>query len=281
MALKFLESGTDATSDLVSWSGGISGGCASSTAQQHTGPRSLLCDTGGGAVSAIANSATGLLADAGRRISGWFHFSGTPAALGTILNLVQSGGTSVGNIGLNTSRQLELGLPSVHQGTGATPTVLTAGTWYRLSVSYVITNTTTFEFRVYLNGNLEISKANDETLVNVTTSILRVQSQGSLGANFKVYWDDIYVDDTADLTDPGDIRVTSKRPNANGSVNTFDTTTSTTNSGYGTGNSIYMNERPLATTGARRQNGTGTPPRSRAPKPRVTPGRCCQRRLQR
>jgi hypothetical protein len=60
--------------------------------------------------------------------------------------------------------------------------------------------------------------------------------------------DDIYIDNGSDLTDPGDIHVTNKRPNANGASNQFTTQIGSGGSGYGSGHSPQVNEQPLSTT---------------------------------
>ncbi len=58
----------------------------------------------------------------------------------------------------------------------------------------------------------------------------------------------MYVDSGSNLKDPGNIWVTAKRPNANGTANNFSTQVGSGGSGYGTGHSPQVNERPLSTT---------------------------------
>ncbi len=256
--LVWCEAGTDATNDTSHYSS-TSGTVASATDQVYTGPNSLKLSTGSPAVAAQAIR-TLVLADAGRRISFRVRFDATPAAGGAIINLTQAGGSNVFNLVLTTGQKLTLTPVGATAVTGAT--VLATNTWYRITIAYTITNTTTFRFDVFINGLIEGS-ATAGTLTNVTSSTFRCTAAATFGTNVNVWFDDIYIDDGTDYADPGTIdpfclRVTAKRPNANGSTVTFDTTTTTTNSGYGTGNSIYLNQRPLLTTGARRQNATGT-----------------------
>ena len=61
-------------------------------------------------------------------------------------------------------------------------------------------------------------------------------------------YSDHYIDNSNALTDPGNIWVTAKRPNANGTTNDFVTQIGIAGSGYGTGHSPQVNERALSTT---------------------------------
>ncbi len=68
------------------------------------------------------------------------------------------------------------------------------------------------------------------------------------GANKFLNFQHVYIDDVNDLTAPGDIRITAKRPNANGTLIEFTTQIGAGGSGYGSGHSPQVNERPLSTT---------------------------------
>ncbi len=249
----WMEPGTEATYDTSFYSS-VSGTVVSATDQAYTGTHAVKLSTGSPAVAAQALR-TVVLSDAGRRISFRVRFDTTPAAGGALINLTQAGGNNVFNLVLTTGLKLTLTPVGATAVTGAT--VLATNTWYRITISYTITNTTTYRFDVFINGAYEAT-VNAGTLTNVTSSTFRCTAAATFGANVNVWFDDIYIDDGSDYSDPGNIIVTPKLPNANGTSVTFDTTTTTTNSGYGTGNSIYLNQRPLLTTGARRQNGVGT-----------------------
>src|SRR6185436_9856514 len=69
---------------------------------------------------------------------------------------------------------------------------------------------------------------------------------------------DHYVDSSASLTDTGNIWVTAKRPNANGTTNGFTTQIGSGGSGYGTGHSPQVNERVLSTTNGWSMVGAGS-----------------------
>jgi hypothetical protein len=82
----------------------------------------------------------------------------------------------------------------------------------------------------------------------LSNSRFNVIADAAFGANFVAYFSDIYVDNSTALTDPGDIRVTAKRPNANGTTNGWLVQIGSGGSGYGTGHSPQVNERALSTT---------------------------------
>ncbi|WP_323162301.1 hypothetical protein, partial [Pseudomonas fluorescens] len=65
------------------------------------------------------------------------------------------------------------------------------------------------------------------------------------------------VDDSSALTDPGNIWVAAKRPNANGTTNGFTTQIGSGGSGYGSGHSPQVNERALSTTNGWSMVGAG------------------------
>lgn len=256
MTTTFIESGTDATQDLSFYSSTVNT-VASATDQAHTGPRSLKCSSGAGNSFADAFR-TGVLADAGRRISMWFRFDSTPSANCTFLAVRQSDVTTV-----VTAVRLTNGLVLTIEPTGATfvtgTTVLAANTWYRISLSYYITNSTTFQFKVYINGVLELT-ANAGTLTNVTSDAFNVRI-GAQGANRNHWFDDIYVDDGASSgsqPDTGNILVTAKRPLSNGTTNGYTTQIGAGGSGYGTGHAPQVNEQPLSATNGWAMVGAGS-----------------------
>ena len=248
--LIWMESGSDATGDL-SFYASTSGTVASATDQAYTGARSIKLSSGSPAVAAIAISPLGVLADAGRRISFRMRYD---VSMGSnpFFTIRDASNNSVFQLNLTTgsNRILQIIPTGATTVSGTTPNPL--DTWARYVVAYTITNTTTFRFDIYINGVFEAS-ATAGTMTRVGSNNVRLISNAV--TNLNCWFDDLSIDDGTDYADPGDIRVTNKRPNANGSLATFDTTTSTTNSGYGTGNSIYINEQPLVTTGARRHNG--------------------------
>jgi hypothetical protein len=204
----------------------------SDSTQSKTGPRSLKCDSGAANDQAyIAKDS--ILADAGRRISAYVRFDAAPSSNATIISLI---GPSSVNLQLNTLRKLVL------LGTTGSAT-LSTNTWYRIAFSYTITNTTTNEFRVFVNGTQDISVSN-ATLGGTGVVNLGLGWVSAPGASKVIWVDDVYVDDSTALTDPGDLRVTAKRPNAE-NTNSFDTAI-----GAARGSTDYnnVNERPVSLT---------------------------------
>lgn len=163
------------------------------------------------------------LADAGRRISMRTRFSAFPATNSGILRLLQGTATAA-EVRLNSSGNLLLyagASGGVLQATGTT--VLSTSTWYRISLAYTITNASVSEWRVYLDGVLELTASNPASQVTGTNN-LRIGWTGTTpGSGRLMYHQDLYIDDDTSLTDPGDIRVTNKRPTGTGSNNAFDT----------------------------------------------------------
>lgn len=244
-ATKYLESGTDATRGLEFYTS-TSGTVASATDQSHTGPRAIKLSTGSPATAATAQI-NAVLADAGRRTNVWFRcdtWGGTPH----ILRFNDTSGNNI--IAIQRLNSGATGALSIVPG-GATTvngtTVVTTNTWNRLTVSYTITNTTTFQIRMYLNGVLEAT-ATAGTLTRTGTSALVLVAGSTLGANANCWFDDLYVDDGTDYADPGNILVTAKRPTANGTLNQFTTQVGAGGSGYGSGHAQQVNEQPLSTT---------------------------------
>ncbi len=204
MAITFVDPGTDDTHDLSRYSD-TQLSVSSATDQAHTGGRSVKCSTGSPAVTSFAQKRT-VLADTGSRVSWWYRFDSLPSANSNIFATEDSAiSLSPFQIQLRTTGVLSLVIPSV--GTTNGTTVLSANTWYRICVSYYITNTTTFRFRVYINGASEID-VSAGTLTVTGTSAVRFVMNSGFGINKNSWYDDIYVDDGASSSsqpDTGDI----------------------------------------------------------------------------
>lgn len=256
MATTFLESGTDATQD-TSFFASTAGSPTSATDQVHTGKRSLkLSIAGGGFASAI--SPNGVCPAAGTRMSLWFRTSRLPAS-GTyqFMEASTNGGASdvialrlgsTGKIDIDTGGGTVLGAGTI---------AISANTWTRVCLAFTITNTTTFTARLFINGVLAASAVNSGTLLSAASSVLALSIFDPTNA-VSLWYDDIYIDDSSSLTDTGDIRVTAKRPNANGTTNGFSTQIGAGGSGYGTGHSPQVNEQPLSVTNGWSMIGAGS-----------------------
>ena len=140
-------------------------------------------------------------------------------------------------------------------------TVLSANTWYRISVSYYVQNLTTFTFKVYVNGVLDsTANAGTMSLGGQTNFYFRISVSGGI-TNANNYYDNVYVAtggaSTSSQPDTGNILVTAKRPKANGTTNGF-TTHGSPSGGTGTGHAPYVSERPLDTSAYVSVNASGS-----------------------
>ncbi len=223
----FMEAGTDATNDTTFYT---TTGTAptSSTTQFHGSPRSLKINAGslGGVIK------SGILADAGRRISMWVYSEASVSQ--PLFRIQQPGGNSEATVSIwsDDTVKFTYGLSNTQVAGSNT---ITSGAWHQVVMAYKITSTTVNEFRIYVDGNLEISLTNITLSSTVYTDLVigHPNSAGGAGAQ---YIDDVYVDDSNALTYPGDIRVTAKLPTTVSS-NAWDTT-------GGTG---AVNERGIGT----------------------------------
>lgn len=249
MNITFLESGSDATQDLSFWTS-TSGTVASATDQSYTGGRSIKGSTGNPAVPAIVISKGGILSDAGSRISFRVRYSAWTAGV-DVFRVYDSSNAQVFTIVRDTATGV------LKSGTILGSTALSANTWYRISVAYTITNTSTFRIKVYLNGVLEIDRTTT-ALPRVNSDRFAIVTGSGLGTNQNGWFDDFYVDDVSDYSDTGDIRVTAKRPYSNGTTNDFSTQIGSGNSGYGSGHADEVNEQPLSTTNGWSMVGAGS-----------------------
>jgi len=251
---KFIESGTAATQGFEFFSAVETAGTCTITSDAQAifgSVRSIKASSGATNGNGDIYK-SGVLADAGRRITFGYRFHGTlnaSGAGGDIVLFTDSARTNViYELGITNAGKLVVfkGDGTTVYGTGTT--VLSVDKDYRISIVYTVTSTTVNSFKVYINGTLEL------TVTNVTlaatgsdTLYFNIGNNNTVGANVSYYYAHIYVDDGTS-GDPGNIHVTAKRPNANGTTNGFTTQIGAGGSGYGTGHSPQVNERPLSIT---------------------------------
>jgi hypothetical protein len=262
MAVIFLESGGSgpggATGLITAtpqtgaiYNGATSGSVVPDTGVKEHGYSSLKHDSAASASAYVARLAC--LADAGRRISVRMRFAGLPASNTGIIRALTSGAATNWEVRLDSAGKLRL-----YAGASGTTlvvtgaTTLTTNTWYRISVAYTITSAGVNQFRVYLNGTIELTASNVASSVTAT-SMLRIGWTGTTpGVNIFMYSQDLYVDDSSALTDTGNVRVTAKKPAALGATNDFDTLV-----GTGTNRWDRVSERPINTSNGMTHGGTG------------------------
>lgn len=243
----FLEPGTSATQDLSLFKSTV-GTVASATDQLYLSSRSLKGSSGAGNAVFEATTGDGLFLDSGSQLDFWFYFDAAPTVVSSIFQIRTNAGAAVTTVRLNTTRTLVNAPAGVSVVNGST--VMATNTWYRISYSFYITDTTHFGFKLYLNGNLEAT-VNTGTITNTGANRIAFGVvAANLGANKNFWYSHIYIAtggaSSSSQPDTGNILVTYKRPFSNGTTNGF--TGSGTPSGYGSGNARYVNEQPLSTT---------------------------------
>lgn len=186
--------------------------------------------------------------DSGTRISWYVYVVGYGSTSQSPIMSVQDSTASVGKFSLSLTSAGVLQLRASYGGGsqyGSNGPTIPLNTWTRISVAYTISSTTVNRFEVFVNGVPAISATN--VTVSVTTSIAGWGNIAS-STTLDMRTSDHYIDNSSSLTDTGDIWVTAKRPVSNGSTNGFTTQVGSGGSGYGSGHTPQVNERPLSTT---------------------------------
>lgn len=257
MATTFLEPGGDA--DFTNPAGNVAfrlwplsnAGAAVATDFVHGSHlRSIQYITN---ANSFAQTDTNIISDSGSRISFYLYINALGSASSTFMVAFTAASAIVVRIRLTSAGVLQL-FEATSQ-LGSSGSTLTTGRWYRISLAYTITSTTINRFELFLNGISDISVTN-ATITNTASTMVRL---GNLSANstFDIRTSDHYIDDSNSLTDTGDIWVTAKRPNANGTTNGFTTQIGSGGSGYGSGHSPQVNERPASTSNGWSMVGAG------------------------
>lgn len=201
-------------------------------------------------------SPTGILADAGRRITMYIYLNALPTTAAASLFGVNAAGGAICLVRLTTAGTLQLWNSTTAQ-VGTDGATLSTGIWYRLCLSYTITNGTTNRFVLFKDTVQTISVTNGTFDTPTGSNRVKIgNTDSNAGLDFRS--SDHYVDDSSALTDTGDVWVTAKRPFANGTTNGFTTQVGAGGSGYGTGHAPQVNERPLSTSNGWSMIGAGS-----------------------
>lgn len=250
--MAIVQAETTPGTQTTAWYTTVSGATTVDTGVTESGNATLKLDTSSPAANSIATR-TAVMADAGRRVTRYFRISALPAA-GTFAHLIQvqtSGGTTVMSVALDSNGNLVLRVGAGSAG-AAGATTLSVNTWYRVSLSYIVSTTTSWSAKVYLgqagdspaySGALEMSRTNADATLSATASERVLCSLlSTIGANVTMNVTHTVIDDSTDaaLPDIGNDKITAKLPTTT-TTNNFDTT-------VGTG---AVNERPVSTTNGR------------------------------
>lgn len=252
MATKFIEPGGDATFDTSLWTV-FTGTPTIATDFVHGSHINSIQTSTHGVNDVLASIAT--VADAGGRYSLYLYVKTLPSATSSIASLKSTADVAnVLRIRITSTGVLQIWDNTAQQGSNGS-TLLT-GVWYRISFAWKITSSTVNEGRMWVNGALDVSISN----VTLSTTAMADWKIGNLSgdANIDLRTSDHYLDDSNSLTETGDIWVTAKRPNANGTTNGFTTQIGAGGSGYGAGHSPQVNERALSTTNGWSMVGAGS-----------------------
>lgn len=254
----FLEPGGDATFNSSGtgsggfWSGGGQGVIA--TDFVHGSHLKSIKYTSGTTQQNRTSSNT--VSDLGTRLSCYFYFVAYPTAQNTFFACMTVGGASfVVEVRISTAGVVKLFVGGSSTQIGSDGPTLNLSQWYRVSLAYSITSSTYNDFRLFIDGAL-VSSGTNVTLLNTTSSISAIGNSAA-DATLDFRSSDHYIDNSNSLLDTGDIWVTAKRPNANGTTNGFTTQIGVGGSGYGTGHSPQVNERALSTTNGWSMVGAG------------------------
>ncbi len=150
------------------------------------------------------------------RVACYVRFTSFPDSTVLFLQMRQSGNTP--NLGVGVSSG---GVLTFIDDSGAETTGSTLSTGVDYLVVLAQDRTVTPDIKVFLDGNEDIS-ATDVDDGSGDLNSARFGWLATPGANKVLNMQHHYVDDVTDLTDPGDVRVTSKLPLNSGGTNGWD-----------------------------------------------------------
>lgn len=235
----FIEPGSDATGDKSFYQASSTGtGVVESDATVfNTGTRSIRLESASGVGGSCSlqfyfatNGNTKIYN--GARLSFYVRFANYPIqdngpALRISGLFVILGGSSHYALGIDHLGRLRLGWysalfsPLDYSQIGPYGSTLLVDTWYRISLCYNWINSDIDKVRVYVDGNLDIAVQNTGAPSGATYArVIYGWNSVNVGNGKIFYIDDVYFDDNDTCHDPGDIRVTSKKPSSN-NVNNF------------------------------------------------------------
>lgn len=255
MATKFLEPGGDSDFGTGLWSAVYAGAPQIVTDFVHGSHKKSIQYR---ANNEDVLSKLAVLADAGGRVSFWVYFTAFPTA-GEVQNRIISLKQTADALNIYRVIITNAGVIQIWNNTGqigSNGTTLSTGTWYRMSFAWTVTSTTVNQFNLWING-VSSNSVTNATLGGTGLADFYLGNRDT-DTQMDFRSSDHYIDNSNALTDPGNIWVTAKRPNANGTTNGFTTQIGAGGSGYGTGHSPQVNERPQSDTNGWSMIGAGS-----------------------
>lgn len=256
MATSFMEAGSAATQGLQWWrtTTGGSGTVASDAQAVKGSSRSIKFHETGSADNSDVYSPDGTAGDAGRRVTSYWRFDAIVASTPDFMGVATAGFAAV-NFALGVNSAGHLVIFDKNFAVAATGTAtLAANTDYRISFVYTITSAAVNTVQVYVDGVADVAATN---ITMITASSVFYFGANNPISALNAYVAHIYIDDGTS-GDFGDVRVTAKRPFANGTANNFTTQIGSGGSGYGSGHAPQVNERPLSETNGWAMIGAGS-----------------------
>lgn len=187
----------------------------------------------------------GIISGAGARISFWAYFVAFGVDTGRMLLVNDSAGLTT--LYMTATTGGALGVVDGSNNTVVNSSInLSTGQWYRISLAMTISSTTVNRFELFVDG----VSAGSATNVSLVRSGIDYVWFGNWTPDSTMDWrlSDTYIDNSSSLTDTGSIWITPKRPVSNGTANEFTTQIGSGGSGYGSGHSPQVNERPATLT---------------------------------
>lgn len=245
MSITFLEPGGDATFNVNAvtssglWRSKVGAGTVLATDFVHGGHIKSINTGSGGAVLAPFGLTSAQKNWSGR-LSVWIYLVAYGGSTKSLFDIRNGADSIVYQVTISTA-----GAISALPGGGSAGT-LTTGAWHHVCLAYSVTDFTVNTFKIFIDGELALTTTNT-TLSNIDPQSFRLNN-GNATTPIDVRWSDIYHDNDTSLNNTGPIWVTAKRPVSNGTANNFNVQIGSGGSGYGSGHTPQVNERPVSST---------------------------------
>lgn len=219
------------------------GSAAVDSSLHHSGANSIKYDSTGS--NAIATTGyTGAFLTTGGYCSAWFYITNMPSSDTVLMNL----GSTFIRVVLTSGGVLKLFTNTGGTQIGSNGSTVTTGNWFHLEFGAAYGGTANYTVTLFYNGVSDITATNSTALTGAPSGTVTIGWGVAPGASKVLNVDDIVTLGNLDCVSYGNLVVTTKRPNANGTTNDFTTQIGSSGSGYGSGHSPQVNEVPSSAT---------------------------------